>query len=44
MLPCAWQIGEFEIHKLYAVVFDHFADVGWSFVFGHVEQFLIVES
>jgi hypothetical protein len=36
MLPCPWQIGEFEIHKLYAVVFDHFADVGWSFVFGHV--------
>ena len=35
MLPCSWQIGEFEIHKLYAVVFDHFANVGWSFVFGH---------
>src|SRR5262249_22212694 len=35
MLPRAWQIGEFEIHNLYAVVFDHFADVRWSFVFGH---------
>jgi len=25
------------------VVFDHFADVGWSFVFGHIQE-LMVES
>jgi len=41
MLPRAWQIGEFEIHKLYAVVLDHLADVGWSFVFGHFQKFLV---
>ncbi len=35
MLPCAGQIGEFEIHELHLVVFNHFADVGWSFFFGH---------
>jgi hypothetical protein len=35
MLPGARQIGEFEIHEFNVVVFDHFADVGWSFVFGH---------
>jgi len=23
------------------VVLDHFADVGWSFVFGHVAEFLV---
>ena len=41
MLPGAWQIGEFEVHELYLVVFDHFADVGWSFVFGHVQKLLV---
>jgi hypothetical protein len=35
MLPGAGEIGEFEIHELYVVVFDHFADVGWSFFVGH---------
>ena len=35
MLPRAGQIGELEIHELHLVVFDHLADVGWSFVFGH---------
>jgi hypothetical protein len=23
------------------VVFDHFADVGWSFVFGHIQELLV---
>ena len=35
MLPGAGQIGELEIHEFHPVVFNHFADVGWSFVFGH---------
>jgi hypothetical protein len=38
MLPGAEQIREFEIDQLHVAVFDHFADVGWSFVFGHVEE------
>jgi len=36
MLPGAGQIGEFEVHELHAVIFNDFADVGWSFVFGHL--------
>ncbi len=36
MLPRARQIGELEIHEFYLAVFNHFADVGWSFVFGHI--------
>jgi hypothetical protein len=36
MLPAAGQVGEFEIHEFYFVVFDHFADVGCGFFFGHV--------
>ena len=35
MLPGTGQIREFEIHEFHLVVFDHFADVGWCFVFGH---------
>ena len=35
MLPRAKQIGELVVHKFHVVVFDHFADVGWGFVFGH---------
>jgi hypothetical protein len=35
MLPRAGQIREFKINELHLVIFDHFADVGWSFVFGH---------
>jgi hypothetical protein len=23
------------------VVFDHFGDVGWSFVFGHIQELLV---
>ena len=32
MLPGTGQIGELEIHEFDLVVFDHFADVGWSFL------------
>ena len=35
------QIGEFEIDQLSRRVFDHFADVGWSFVFGHIQKLLV---
>ena len=38
MLPRAEQVGELEVDQLHVVVFDHFADVGWSFVFGHVRS------
>ena len=41
MLPGAGQIGELEVDQLHVVVFDHFADVGWSFVFGHIEELLV---
>src|SRR5207248_11326484 len=30
VLPRAGQIREFKIHEFYLVVFDHFANVGWS--------------
>jgi hypothetical protein len=36
MLPGAEQIRELEVDQLHVVVFDYFADVGWSFVFGHL--------
>ena len=36
MLPGAGQIGELEIDEFHVVVFDHFADIGWSFSVGHV--------
>src|SRR4029077_1842192 len=35
MLPGAEQIRELEVDQFHVAVFDHFADVGWSFVFGH---------
>ena len=38
MLPGAGQIGELEVDQLHVVVFDHFADVGCGFVFGHWDQ------
>lgn len=41
MLPGAEQIREFEIDQLHVAFFDHFADVGWSFVFGHIEELLV---
>jgi hypothetical protein len=36
MLPGTQQIREFEVDQFHVAVFDHFADVGCSFVFGHV--------
>ena len=36
MLPGAEQIRELEIDQFHVAVFDHFADVGWSFIFGHM--------
>ena len=36
MLPGAEQIRELEVDQFHVAVFDHFADVGWSFVFGHI--------
>jgi hypothetical protein len=36
MLPGAEQISELEVDQLHAALFDQFADVGWSFVFGHI--------
>jgi hypothetical protein len=41
MLPRSWQVGEFEINKLHAVVFDHFADIGCIFVLGHILKLLV---
>jgi hypothetical protein len=35
MLPGAEQIRELEVDQLHVALFDHFADVRWSFVFGH---------
>jgi hypothetical protein len=34
MLPGTGQIGKLEVHEFDLAVFDHLADVGWSFV-GH---------
>ena len=39
MLPGTGQIGELEIHEFDLVVFDHLADVGWSFFFRHLVRF-----
>ena len=36
MLPGAGQVGELEVDQFHVVVFDHFADVGCGFVFGHM--------
>jgi hypothetical protein len=44
MLPGAGQIGELEIDEFHVVVFDHFADIGWSFFVGHLVQRLMFES
>jgi hypothetical protein len=41
MLPRTGQVCEFEIHEFHLVVFNHFANVRWSFVFGHVEELLV---
>ena len=41
MLPGAEQIRELEVDQLHVAVFDDFSDVGWSFVFGHVQKLLI---
>jgi hypothetical protein len=41
MLPRAQQIGELEVDQFHVAVFDHFGDVGWSFVFGHIEELLV---
>ena len=35
MLPGAEQVREFEVDQFHVVVFYQFADVRWSFVFGH---------
>jgi len=35
MLPGTGQVGEFEVHEFHVAVFDHFADVGRGFFFGH---------
>jgi hypothetical protein len=41
MLPGAEQIRELEVDQLHVAVFNHFADVGWSFVFGHIQELLV---
>ncbi len=41
MLPRAEQIGELEVDQFHFVVFDQFADVGWSFIFSHIQELLV---
>jgi hypothetical protein len=41
MLPGTEQIRELEVDQLHVVIFDYFTDVGWSFVFGHIQELLV---
>jgi hypothetical protein len=41
MLPGAEQIRELEVDQFHVALFNHFADVGWSFVFGHIWEFIV---